>query len=162
LSMSWDVDVDDNTRQIFLEFAAQGQSFFLSSGDNGSYAVGAQGAAPPIVNVASSAATIVGGTFLAMTAGGGAYVGETVWNSGGQGSGGGIVGGYAQPSFNVPIPSYQIPFAIPGNAAGASPTFRNVPDVSAVAAGILVWSPPNSCASGAGGTSYSTPLWAGF
>jgi len=37
LSCSWGFDIDVNTQQIFKEYAAQGQSFFLASGDSGAF-----------------------------------------------------------------------------------------------------------------------------
>ena len=37
LSCSWGFDIDINTQQIFKEYAAQGQSFFLASGDSGAF-----------------------------------------------------------------------------------------------------------------------------
>jgi hypothetical protein len=106
-------------------------------------------------------ATVVGGTTYpaailpstetAWACGGGGYLGPTSGNSG------------------VTQPGYQ------KNVAGlASSTARNVPDVSAYAGGELVFyscaslaSDPTTCLAGgmaktAGGTSSSSPLWAGF
>jgi subtilase family serine protease len=93
LSSSWWFTTDDSTRQIFQEFAAQGQSFFILSGDNGAYNPQAgAGILPPSD---SPYLTVVGGTIL-FTDADGAWNSERAWS----GSGGGI-------SFNTPIPTWQ-------------------------------------------------------
>ncbi len=141
LSCSWGFDVDVTTRQIFQQFAAQGQSFFLASGDSGAFSGAAlQPSDDPHI-------TVVGGTTLT-TDQAGAWRSETTWN----GSSGGI-------STLFPIPTWQRGIEMAANRG--STTMRNVPDVAMV--GDNVWT-----ISGRGrsmavvGTSIATPLWAAF
>jgi len=135
---------------IFLEFAAQGQSFFASSGDGGAYS-------PPdcVSNCWTSRfpaddpyVTAVGGTLLGTNGPGGAWLFETTWAS----SGGGIN------SYGYPIASYQAPLINVLNQG--SSTLRNIPDVAAVASN--VYAEANGSAGSSGGTSASAPLWASF
>ena len=109
--------------------------------------------------------TLVGGTQLSLN---GSTYSETTWN----GSGGGVI-------TNVPLPTYQT------NLPGIVGSSRNSPDVALVAASIYMvatgcFDGPNGgvtignplpCPSGqlapaqatpVGGTSASSPLWAGF
>ena len=37
ISCSWNFSINTNTEQIFLQYIAQGQSFFLASGDSGAF-----------------------------------------------------------------------------------------------------------------------------
>lgn len=135
---------------VFQEFAAQGQSFFASSGDGGAFSLpGCTGncwnslfpADDPYV-------TAVGGTVLSTNAAGGAWLSETVWPD----SGGGIN------DFGYPIAAYQIPFINASNQG--SLTLRNIPDVAAVATN--VYAEFNGDQGSAGGTSASSPIWASF
>ena len=89
LSCSWGFQppVDPARDQIFQQFAAQGQSFFQASGDNGAWA---QESLPPSDN---PFITVVGGTTLETTGPGGAWASETTWS----GSGGGISTNYNLP-----------------------------------------------------------------
>jgi len=134
---------------LMLELGTQGQSFFQATGDGGAYPVGVF----PTYKSGSldcrqfPSITLVGGTSLDMSDNGASYgTLETAWS----GSSGGI-------ETSVAIPSYQ--WAIAGYN-GASSTYRNVPDVSAHAAGgniVLHGTVQNWY-----GTSEATPLWAGF
>jgi hypothetical protein len=149
LSCSWDFGTDANatTEQIFLQFAAQGQTFFNASGDSGAYvhAVPSPDDDPNI--------TLVGGTTLATTGAGGAWVSETVWNAGsGIASGGGI-------STVYPLPFWQQGINMSGN--GGSSSKRNLPDVSLVADNIWIVA-DNGQQYAIYGTSASAPLWAGL
>jgi uncharacterized repeat protein (TIGR01451 family) len=151
LSASWAYPVDATTQQIFRQFAAQGQSFFSASGDDGAYSLSSRRPTDdPYV-------TIVGGTTLSTTGPGGAWVSETVWNwasvgLGMQASGGGI-------SLTNPIPSWQQGISMSLNKG--STVRRNSPDVSM--AGDDVWVTFDNGSNGSfGGTSCSAPLWAGF
>ena len=151
LSSSWSFPIDITTDQIFLELAAQGQSYFNASGDSGAYS-GPIGSPADDPNV-----TCVGGTVLTTTGPGGAWVSETAWNRGTSGSavaasGGGI-------STVYPIPDWQKPVDMSAN--GGSSAMRNIPDVAAVAED--VWITLNNGANETvGGTSCSAPLWCGF
>jgi hypothetical protein len=135
---------------IFLEFGAQGQSFFASSGDGGAFS-------PPncVSNCWSSLfpaddpyVTAVGGTELTTNGPGGAWVSETTWPF----SGGGIN------SYGYPIASYQAPLINALNQGSSA--LRNIPDVAAVASNIFVEA--NGSSGSTGGTSASAPLWASF
>jgi hypothetical protein len=140
LSSSWGFDINAATEQIYLQFAAQGQSFFQASGDYGAYSDAAmQPTDSPYV-------TSVGGTVLS-TSSAGAWVSETAWS----GSGGGISAAHS-------IPSWQAGVATSANHA--STTMRNMPDVAMVADNILVYS-DNGSSDVVSGTSVAAPLWAG-
>ena len=101
LSCSYGMDINLSTIQIFQQFAAQGQSFFLASGDSGAFTTAVnEPADDPYI-------TIVGGTSLT-TDTNGVYKSETVWLTPAdpasgtplQASGGGVSTAY-------PIPSWQ-------------------------------------------------------
>jgi uncharacterized repeat protein (TIGR03803 family) len=143
LSSSWNWYSFDNQGmdQIFQQFAAQGQSFFNASGDNGAYT------GPILAPSDDPYITIVGGTDLTTT-GAGAWVSETTYPF----SGGGI-------STLYPIPTWQLGISMTANQG--SSTFRNIPDVAMIADN--VWLIANNGQQFAtGGTSVSAPLWAGF
>ena len=152
INASWTIAFDATTEQIAKQFAAQGQSFFMASGDWG----------PPRGWIADDPyVTIVGGTELSTSGPGGAWVSETVWNLGylptsGQdpsiSSGGGISPRYS-------IPSWQRDLSMAANHG--STTRRNSPDVAMVADNILVLAENGNSQAG-WGTSASSPLWAGF
>ncbi|HEY4951773.1 MAG TPA: protease pro-enzyme activation domain-containing protein [Verrucomicrobiae bacterium] len=132
---------------IFLEFAAQGQSYFQASGDSDAYA----GAIPSPAD--DSFITIVGGTILSTTGPGGSWTSEIAWNrNNGTGSGGGI-------STVYPIPSWQQGIDMTANKG--STTFRNLPDVAMIAENIWLLD-NNGTPDAVGGTSAAAPLWAGF
>ena len=128
--------------QIFLQYAAQGQSYFNASGDSGAYSGSIdQPADDPNI-------TVVGGTDLTMTANGGAWLSETTFSLTSGGS-----------SLAYPIPSWQQGLDMSANQG--STTMRNVPDVAMVADN--VWVIYNNGQAGAfSGTSIATPLWAGL
>jgi uncharacterized repeat protein (TIGR01451 family) len=157
ISMSWVLTDDPTTDVILEEIAAQGQSFFESSGDEGSF------------NYASLTqtgqdddpyVTLVGGTTLTTT-NNGAYLSETVWNweteypdEGITGaSGGGI-------SVTYPLPTWQQGIANTNNLASA--TFRNIPDVALTADNIFEVEEDGVSEVEVGGTSAAAPLWAAF
>ena len=70
LSCSYGMDVNLSTVQIFQQFAAQGQSFFLGSGDSGAYS-GAIDEPADDPNI-----TVVGGTTLTTSGPAGSWLGE--------------------------------------------------------------------------------------
>ncbi len=128
--------------QLFANLASIGITVFASSGDDGSTPDGTLQPGSPAddVNV-----TGVGGTSLVLD-NAGAVSGETAWD----GSGGGISGFFARPSWQKG----------PGVSAG---TKRLVPDVSLPAdpqTGAVVYL--NGVRVEYGGTSWSSPTWAGF
>lgn len=151
---------EDGTMQNdFLTMAAQGQSFYLASGDGDAF-TGALMGPDDDPNI-----TTVGGTALTMNGSGASYNSESVWNwgllpppawwyggGGYWGSGGGI-------STRDSIPFYQQGISMASN--GGSTTQRNVPDVALTATGIYVIF-YHGLTGSFGGTSCAAPLWAGF
>lgn len=149
LSISWTWSPDDPvTDEVFFqEFAAQGQSLFAASGDDGAFSANVcdyfYPAEDPYV-------TAVGGTSLVTSGPLGPWVSETAWNR----SGGGI-----SPD-DLPIPSWQAGVADSANLG--STTLRNIPDV-AMEADFDNYDCNNGiCQGGWGGTSFAAPRWAGF
>jgi len=141
LSCSWGFDIDATSQQIFQQFAAQGQSFFLAGGDAGAFNGPVdQPADDPYI-------TIVGGTSLTTTTSG-TWTSETTWN----GSGGGI-------STIYPIPAWQQGIDMSVNQGSTS--MRNLPDVAMIADN--VWDiADNGQSFAVVGTSVAAPLWAAF
>ena len=147
IGASWTYSTDASTEQTFLQFAAQGQSYFNASGDSDAY--------PGVIDTPADDPniTIVGGTTLTTAGPGGAWASETVWNwGGGTGSSGGI-------STVNPIPSWQRPVNMSANQG--STTMRNLPDVALTADNVYVIF-NNGKSEPVGGTSCATPLWAAF
>jgi xanthomonalisin len=146
LSTSWGWNENFATDdKLFKEFAAQGQTNLTASGDDSS--LSASGPWPEEdANIVA-----VGGTDLAMTKGGAAWSGESGWNS----SAGG-------PSLDttIKIEPYQLPFITSAN--GGSKTLRNVPDIAASANTDMEICADGACTGGYGGTSFASPIWAGF
>jgi hypothetical protein len=145
LSISWVLYYGSTTDDTFFqEFAAQGQSIFISSGDEGAYQ-----STTNTFPADDAYVTATGGTVLTTNGPGGAWESETAWNR----SGGGIS------TNSVAIPSWQVGVANTSNQA--STTLRNSPDV-AMEANIDNY----VCAMGVcelfGGTSLAAPRWAGF
>lgn len=153
ISCSWSwIPADPTTDDVFFEeFAAQGQSFFVASGDDGAY----DQAVDPYVYPAEDAyVTAVGGTHLSTNGPGGSWASEVAWNTPYVGSGGGI-----SPD-GIAIPKWQAGLATFSN--GGSATLRNVPDV-AMEADVDNYSCELSyCYSENGGTSFAAPRWAAF
>jgi subtilase family serine protease len=150
LSCSWGWNPADTSSDdpIFQEFAAQGQTLFVASGDAGAYTgSNATDESYPAEDVFVVA---VGGTDLTTNGAGGPWLSETAWpdSSGG-------------PSDNgFPIPSWQAGVANSLNAA--STTVRNLPDVAAEANFDNYLCDQGSCSGDFGGTSFAAPRWAGF
>ncbi len=139
--------VDDNS---FLEAAAQGQTVFASTGDNGSscgVAVGANGVpgsgAPMVEYPASSPYVIGAGGTTLVTNSDDTYDTEIAWNAGG--------GGLSQFELS---PYWQAPVNV------ASAVGRGVPDIAMDAdpnSGVYIWlNGTEQCCYG--GTSLSSPL----
>ena len=161
LSCSYGFDINLSTVQIFQQYAAQGQSFFLASGDAGAY-TGAvdQPADDPYI-------TVVGGTTLTTSSASGAWSSETTWLTPATidptlgylpqaASGGGV-------SLTYGIPTWQQGISMTANQG--STTMRNSPDVSMVANNLTIYWGNDFLLSGPyteGGTSLAAPLWAGL
>lgn len=136
----------------FTKFAAQGQSFFASSGDSGAATNAVAMTAPdddPYI-------TLVGGTTLATSGPGSSWLSETVWNAG---EGPAIAGSSGGVSTFYNIPAWQKGVNMTVN--NGSTTKRNSPDVAMVADNIFIVA-DNGLQENTGGTSAASPLWAGF
>lgn len=158
-SWGWNGGPNTTTENIFLQMAAQGQSFFNASGDSDAFTVGSgssNGVDNPSVNGSPSSSpniTQVGGTTLAMNGAGISYAGESVWSLGGSsGSSGGVSSFYA-------LPFWQQNITMTANHG--STVNRNIPDVALTAENIQIRYNNGSSAT-VGGTSVAAPLWAGF
>jgi subtilase family serine protease len=151
---------------VFIKMAMQGQSYFQAVGDGDAWTN------PIWVPAASPYLTVVGGTTLTMTSGGGAYTSEKVWNIGDYttnkivggawsqngngywGTGGGVSPDYA-------IPTWQTNINMTTNHG--STTQRNIPDVAMVAFdNLVVYGNNGQTDYYSVGTSGAAPLWAGF
>lgn len=153
LSVSWSWLPDDPSTDdgIFQEFAAQGQSLFVASGDLGAYDASVS---PYFYPAEDAYVTAVGGTHLTTNYGGGPWITESAWNDSGYGSGGGI-----SPD-GIPIPGWQQ--ATAANTNGSSTSLRNGPDVAMEADLDNYYCAMGTCGGGAGGTSFAAPRWAAF
>jgi subtilase family serine protease len=154
VSISWGAresavaqDELDFENMALMWMAAQGQSVYAASGDNGTGYVNSPASQPYVVGV--------GGTTLYFGREGG-YADETVWE---MDTGGGGTGGV---SGVWPLPAYQSSFVSP--QSNGSATHRNVPDVSLNAdptTGYAYYF-RNQWQRPVGGTSAAAPLWAAF
>jgi subtilase family serine protease len=148
LSCSWGWKDDESTLDpIFKEMAAQGQSVFVATGDDGSSTSANQvwPADDPYV-------TAVGGTDLTTNGPGGSWLSETAWKD-----------SAGMPSKNkIPIPSYQQIAGVINSSNQGSTTLRNIPDVAAEADTDQYSCWDGTCGGGWGGTSYAAPQWAAF
>jgi subtilase family serine protease len=133
----------------FQKMAAQGQNFFAASGDNSTWS--SRNEAWPADN---AFIVSVGGTDLITASAGGAWKSETAWVD----SGGGI-----SPD-GIAIPSWQQLAGVINSSNKGSTTLRNGPDVSANANfTFYVCADQTTCtANDYGGTSFATPMWAGY
>ncbi|MGD0345917.1 MAG: PASTA domain-containing protein [Terracidiphilus sp.] len=149
LSSAWAWKPADPTTDdvYFEEFAAQGQTFFAASGDDGNWSH-----AEFVWPADSVYVTSVGGTDLTTTGAAGPWASETGWED----SGGGI-----GPD-DFPIPSWQT--AAAAGCAECSQTFRNGPDVAANADfTFYVCADQFACSANLyGGTSFAASIWAGY
>ncbi len=152
ISSSWLLGDSPSYDTYYEKMAAQGQSFFQASGDEGAFYNGISEWTDD-TNI-----TLVGGTTLSTTGPAGAWSSETVWNwySTGQGTGGSGGG----TNFNgVPIPYWQTNVSMANNRG--STTLRNVPDVAFTGDNIYVVY-HDGRTEGVGGTSCAAPLWAAY
>jgi subtilase family serine protease len=148
LSCSWGWSDDESSLDpIFKEMAAQGQTVFVATGDNGSATPGdvVWPADDPYI-------TAVGGTDLITAGPGGAWKSESGWN-----------GSAGMASKNkIPIPSYQKIAGVINSRNHGSKTLRDIPDVAAEANTNQYSCYDGVCIGGNGGTSYAAPQWAGL
>jgi subtilase family serine protease len=130
---------------IYKEMAMQGQTFLTASGDYSS--LQASGPWPE----EDANLTGVGGTDLVTNGPGGSYKTEMGWAD----SAGG-----PSTDRSILIPPFQVPFINAKNMG--SHTLRNVPDVAANANFDMYICYQAKCNGGWGGTSFASPMWAGF
>ncbi|HLY04384.1 MAG TPA: S53 family serine peptidase [Rhizomicrobium sp.] len=130
---------------IYQEMAAQGQSWFTASGDDRTL----RKSYPWPEEDANIIA--VGGTDLVTTGPGGTRKSEAGWKYSASG-----------PSLDkrITIEPYQLPYINAENKG--STTRRNVSDVSANADFDMMICAKGRCEGGWGGTSFASPIWAGF
>ncbi|MGB6688706.1 MAG: protease pro-enzyme activation domain-containing protein [Terracidiphilus sp.] len=166
-SVGWLPADPTSDEPIFQEFAAQGQNLFVASGDSGAYSLpGCTGNCNPAFYPEDDPyVTAVGGTHITTNGAGGAWESEIAWGGTNPvlacaNPTGGSSGGYSTNGFSIPA-YQQLPGVIDSSNQG-SPTLRNVPDVSAEADCDNWWCAGGTCQGGIGGTSLSTPRWAGF
>ncbi|MFY9854497.1 MAG: S53 family peptidase [Terracidiphilus sp.] len=133
----------------FEKMAAQGQNFFAASGDSSTWSSSNEAWPADDANVVS-----VGGTDLETASAAGPWASETAWTD----SGGGI-----SPD-KIAIPSWQQLSGVINSSNKGSTTLRNGPDVSANANfTFYVCADQTTCtANEYGGTSFATPMWAGY
>jgi kumamolisin len=135
----------------FEKMAAQGQNFFVASGDNSTWKKTGSSAAWPgdDANIVS-----VGGTDLVTASAGGPWASETAWVD----SGGGI-----SPD-SIAIPSWQQLSGVINSTNKGSTTLRNGPDVAANANfTFYTCADQEAClANEYGGTSFAAPMWAAY
>jgi subtilase family serine protease len=148
-SWGWTPADPSTLNPYFQKMAAQGQNFFAASGDSSTWS--ASNEAWPADN---AYVVSVGGTDLVTASAGGAWKSETAWTD----SGGGI-----SPDA-IPIPSWQQLSGVINSSNKGSTTLRNGPDVSANANfTFYVCADQTTCtANDYGGTSFATPMWAGY
>ena len=151
IGCSWGWTPADPTtlNPYFEKMAAQGQNFFAASGDSSTWSSSNEAWPADNAYVVS-----VGGTDLVTASAGGAWKSETAWTD----SGGGI-----SPD-SIPIPSWQQLSGVINSSNKGSTTLRNGPDVSANANfTFYVCADQTTCtANDYGGTSFATPMWAGY
>ncbi len=144
-SWGWSTREYPTDHPIFLEMAAQGQTLLTASGDYSSLK-----ASDPWPEE-DAFITAVGGTDLRTDGPGGAWLAETGWN--------GSAGGPALLK-TFQIQSYQLPFV--NSANQGSTKRRNVPDIAGDANEDNYECYDGKCEGGWGGTSFASPIWAGF
>jgi subtilase family serine protease len=146
------------------QLAAEGITVTASSGDDGCFghlSLGRYNVEDP---ASQPYVTGVGGTTL-YTGPGEVYLGESAWNDFDVdlgATGGGISAFWSIPDFQSTLPIGGTNWET-GN--GGSATYRNVPDVSADGdplTGVGVYSKENGGWVQIGGTSVSSPIWAGY
>jgi len=148
-SWGWTPADPSTLNPYFQKMAAQGQNFFVASGDSSTWS--SRNEAWPADN---AYIVSVGGTDLVTASAGGAWKSETAWVD----SGGGI-----SPD-SIAIPSWQQLSGVINSSNKGSTTLRNGPDVSANANfTFYVCADQTTCtANNYGGTSFAAPMWAGY
>jgi subtilase family serine protease len=153
ISCSWGWTPADATTldPYFERMAAQGQNFFVASGDDSTWTKNGNGEAWPADDANIVA---VGGTDLVTASAAGPWKSERAWVYSG--------GGFSPDK--VAIPAWQqLPGVIDSSNQGST-RFRNGPDVSANANfTFYTCADQQACqANYWGGTSFAAPMWAGY
>ena len=149
-SWTWEPSDPGTDDPYFEKMASQGQSYFQAAGDSGAYTPSSTYVFPGD----DAHAIVVGGTDLQVKSAGGPWSSETAWVDGG--------GGYYTPDA-IPIPSWQQLTGVITAANKGSKTLRNSPDVAAEADfDFYTCADQEACQTGWGGTSFATPMWAGY
>jgi kumamolisin len=154
---SWSQQSLNAYNTLFEDATTLGVTVCVASGDNGSTDGVTDGLQHVDFPASSPFALACGGTKL--TAAGGAYGGEVVWNemANQEGSTGGGVSGF------FPKPAYQATANVPPSANPGKFVGRGVPDVSGDADPVTGYDVyVDGQASVIGGTSAVAPLWAGL
>ena len=148
-SWGWTPADPSTLNPYFEKMAAQGQNFFAASGDSSTWSSSNEAWPADNAYVVS-----VGGTDLVTASAAGPWKSETAWSD----SGGGI-----SPD-GIAIPSWQQLSGVINSSNKGSTTLRNGPDVSANANfTFYVCADQTTCtANEYGGTSFATPMWAGY
>lgn len=151
--------------QALTQLVSQGQTVFVSAGDDGAAGrTGKNGAVNASDPASQPLVTAVGGTTLETKTAGGPWLSETVWND--LSSGNGATGGGISTVWS--IPSWQVVNGVSVAVAnGGSSTMRNEPDIAADADpktgySVYIGAFPYDGWTAVGGTSLSSPLWAGM
>jgi len=133
----------------FEKMATQGQNFFAASGDSSTWSAANEAWPADDANVVS-----VGGTDLETASAAGPWKAEIAWSD----SGGGV-----SPD-KIPIPAWQQLAGVINSSNKGSTVYRNGPDVSANANfTFYVCADQTACSANLyGGTSFATPMWAGY
>jgi kumamolisin len=151
LSSSWTWSPADPSTDnpYFQKMAAQGQSFFQAAGDSSAWS-----SRNDLYPSEDPYVICVGGTDLQTTGAAGSWSSETAWSDGG--------GGISPDKYA--IPSWQQLAGVITTANKGSTSYRNGPDVSANSNfTYYVCADQEACtANEYGGTSFATPLWAGY
>ena len=153
IGCSWGWTPADSTTldPYFKKMAAQGQNFFVASGDDSTWTENGNAEAWP----ADDAYIVsVGGTDLRTASAGGAWKSETAWSDSG--------GGFSPDK--VAIPTWQKLAGVINSSNKGSTSYRNGPDVSANANfTFYVCADQSGCTANEwGGTSFAAPMWAGY
>ncbi len=148
-SWGWTPADPSTLNPYFEKMASQGQNFFAASGDSSTWS--SRNEAWPADN---AYVVSVGGTDLVTASAAGPWKSETAWTD----SGGGI-----SPD-GIAIPSWQQISGVINSTNKGSTTLRNGPDVAANANfTFYVCADQTTCtANEYGGTSFATPMWAGY
>jgi kumamolisin len=149
---TWTIQAQQALDQAFADAAALGVTICVAAGDNGAGDGVDDGRAHVDFPASSPHALACGGTHLEQT--GPDTIAESVWNSGGGATGGGI-------SDTFPLPSWQSAADVPPSINAGHHVGRGVPDVAADADPTTGYQVQvDNQQQTFGGTSASAPLWA--